>query len=598
MNKVYGDTNWQQLKNTRPKQPGFFPRRSRYGDDMAVNKMGLLPIEDMAEIIKWEDLKERLNDSREQQMQPVYHMHDTWAPPGYRWNQNGLPYCTTEDTEVLTNHGWIGWPEYDGKTLLGTVNQFTHQVEFQRPLSRQVLEYDGEMIYSTNRRIDFGVTPNHRMYVRKWNEQKRTLNDSYDFVAAENLGWYTGLMHAPSGFQGTELISVGVPGDREYTGDDFLALLAAIISDGFAGGSSKTKNLVSFCCFTDKDYDRLSALAYRCGFKESPSRRGVWNRWGAGSLANWIRANCYTGELGAWNKRIPDIVKWTSERQIKLFLTFYHDQKHSSPMSMYYSTSKQCVDDLQELLLRIGKRSTLSWDVSGRSRKMCRLVVSDTDRLCLDKKKHIEQDKYKGLVYCATVPNGTLITRRNGSVLISGNCWTWSATAVMMTLEAMEAEEVEMLAPVSLGWLVGWRSQGYYLDDTIRGLRERGVTTAEMVGGNENSTNRRSSSYEDGWEEAALAHRLNEVWDIDTRNGDRNSILQAATCLCSGRPIYNAFNWWGHAVTNMGMRWDESKKNNVVWEVRNSHNEPDIIEMDGDRGVPDEMYAMVSSVLA
>ena len=262
------DTNWQQVEKLRPKQPGFLPRISRYGDDLAVKKYGLLPVEDMTEIIEWKDLKERLQDSRENKVQPVFHMHDTWAPKGYKWNQNGLPYC-----------------------------------------------------------------------------------------------------------------------------------------------------------------------------------------------------------------------------------------------------------------------------------------------------------------------------------------WTWSATGVMMSLRAMEQKETTMLAPVTLGWLVNWRSQGYYLDDTIRGLRERGVASAEVVGGNENSTNRKHSSYEDGWEEDALLHRLDEIWDIDTRNGDKNSILQAATVLCSGRPIYNAFNWWGHAVTYMGMRWDESKKNNVVWEVRNSHNEPDIIDMDGDRAVADEMYGFMSSVL-
>ena len=176
-------------------------------------------------------------------------------------------------------------------------------------------------------------------------------------------------------------------------------------------------------------------------------------------------------------------------------------------------------------------------------------------------------------------------------------CWAFSATATMMDLRAMEGKETIDLAPVTLGWLVGWKSKGYYLDDTIRGLRERGVASAEMVGGDFNSVNRNHNSYQDGWEEDAKKYRLNEVWDIDCQSGDRKSILQAASALSAGRPIYLAYAFWSHALMCTGMRWDESKKNNIVWQIRNSHNESDIIEMDGDRGVPTEMYSFVSTVL-
>jgi len=167
----------------------------------------------------------------------------------------------------------------------------------------------------------------------------------------------------------------------------------------------------------------------------------------------------------------------------------------------------------------------------------------------------------------------------------------------MMDLRAMEGKNAIDLAPVTLGWLVNWKSKGYYLDATINGLRSRGVAPASYVGGDINSVNRNHVNYQDGWEEEALKYRLDEVWDIDTRSGDKHSIAQAATVLCAGRPIYLAYSWWSHALMCTGMRWDESKKNNVVFQIRNSHNEDNIIELDGDRGVPDEMYAFVSSVL-
>ena len=195
--------------------------------------------------------------------------------------------------------------------------------------------------------------------------------------------------------------------------------------------------------------------------------------------------------------------------------------------------------------------------------------------------------------YASWAPKGEFRSNQDGLPY----CWTWSLTATFLDLRATEQKDLIYLSPVSMGWLVNWASRGYYLDDSIRGLRERGVAPISHVDDNFNSTNRNYRNYKSGWEEEALKYRLKEVWDIDTRSGDRNSILQAATVLCSGRPIYIAYNWWSHALMCTGMRWNEGKKNNIEWEIRNSHNENDVILMDGDRGVPDEMYGFVSSEL-
>ena len=51
--RTYGDNNWQQLDKLRPQEQGFIPRVSRYGDDLAVKKFGLKPMEDMTDVIEW-----------------------------------------------------------------------------------------------------------------------------------------------------------------------------------------------------------------------------------------------------------------------------------------------------------------------------------------------------------------------------------------------------------------------------------------------------------------------------------------------------------------------------------------------------------------
>lgn len=180
-----------------------------------------------------------------------------------------------------------------------------------------------------------------------------------------------------------------------------------------------------------------------------------------------------------------------------------------------------------------------------------------------------------------------------------GYCWTWSGTAALMDCRAAEARETVPLAPVSMGYLVGWKDRGNYLESFIEGARKTGVAPVEFVDGKINSHNRNPKSYRDGWEQERLKYRLDETWDTDARSGDRTMILHCATILTqTARPLYATWGWWGHAVECVGMAWDESQQNNIKWLLRNSHNENDFIELTGSRGVPDEAYGFVSTVLA
>ena len=48
--------------------------------------------------------------------------------------------------------------------------------------------------------------------------------------------------------------------------------------------------------------------------------------------------------------------------------------------------------------------------------------------------------------------------------------------------------------------------------------------------------------------------------------------------------------WWGDSVGYCKVRWPEVS--NVICQIRNSHDEDDIIEMEGNRAVPDELIGI------
>lgn len=177
-------------------------------------------------------------------------------------------------------------------------------------------------------------------------------------------------------------------------------------------------------------------------------------------------------------------------------------------------------------------------------------------------------------------------------------CWAWSATSTFLDLRTMEGKDTVMLAPVSLGWLVNWYSRGFYLDETVAGIKKHGIAPADYVEGGFNSMNRDPRTYKDGWEEVRKDFRLDEVLDINTRRvDDRFIIRQAATVLCAGRPLYMAIHSMGHAMMVTGIGWNESRYLNIEWDVRNSHNEPTTLLTHGERWVPDELIGFMSSKL-
>jgi len=364
-----------------------------------------------------------------------------WIGPVKDQGQCG---CHDAATEVLTEKGWTRWEDYDWITPLGTMNPVNGFLEFQPPLQRHEYDYEGPLYYSTNRCIDFALTPNHRMFVRKWNESKRTLDDFFQHVEIQKLGWYAGLPHATRGWAGTELKQVQV-GERTYSGDDFLALIALVISDGWTSAKEENKNTISFCCFRDDRQEMVRALAYRLGINEQGSRPGVW-RTTDGALATWLRDNAYTGNIFlSPHKHVPALVKVASQRQIEHFLRFFGDQHiQKDGTRRFYSSSRLMIDDLQELLLRIGKRGTIEERAPRqefiRERRInskepdLTLTERRSEQLSLERKKNLITEHYKGKVYCAAVPNGTLVTRRNNSINISGNsCWDFSGTFVVET---------------------------------------------------------------------------------------------------------------------------------------------------------------------
>ena len=72
--------------------------------------------------------------------------------------------CFSEDTEILTEHGWANYFEVEEDTKIATFNKQTKNIEFQNYIEKQVYDYNGEMYSIKNSACDLLITPNHRVY--------------------------------------------------------------------------------------------------------------------------------------------------------------------------------------------------------------------------------------------------------------------------------------------------------------------------------------------------------------------------------------------------------------------------------------------------
>jgi len=341
--------------------------------------------------------------------------------------------CHKEGTEVLTErHGWRDFKDVIESDRLATVDTATMVMEYQCPTALQVLDFDGELVVSSNRSIQFAVTPDHRMMVRKWDEEARTLDGTHRMVAAKDLGWYCGLPVAPSGFVGVESDPFIYRGKPVANGDLFF-FLGVFLADGclyYDGNGNYRIELGA-----KKARKRVTHLQALHGIGAKPTV--LWDRYTVCDKDLFVQLSACYGS-GALTKRVPEFVRNAPEPRIKQFLEgFTCGDGHitKSGRTFLYTSSPGMAGDLQELYFKIGIRASCSKrdpkDVTICGRFVpkencapCYIVGpwKDKKKLSIERKDHLASEPYKGKVYCATVPNGTLVTRYKRTILISGNC--------------------------------------------------------------------------------------------------------------------------------------------------------------------------------
>lgn len=335
-------------------------------------------------------------------------------------NDRGHYGCYSSDTEVLTENGWVFWPEITKESVLAAYNTETGLVNFENPTAVQRWDYNGKMYHLEGHALDFLVSPDHRMIIQS-RKNDGSWTEKYAISAEE-------VFNKPVRYTTTGNLSENERKVIETPIDNpsIWALIGFWVGDGNSHTSSnilrfhlklkrKIKYLESLCSELGLDFYSTKNDNYCVSFPE---------------IGKWMKANCISTD---GYKKLPDgYLKLEKD----CFYNLLDGLKNSDgtirrKVWSYSTTSDILSSQLQAVAALNDSKFTCSIEKRENENHKDLFVLRFTDRLYprvelsqhSRSKSYVEEwVDYEGQIHCATVSTGALIVRRNGKVAVCGNC--------------------------------------------------------------------------------------------------------------------------------------------------------------------------------
>lgn len=362
------------------------------------------------------------------------------------------PNCYSDDSKVLTNHGWKLFADVENSDLIFSLNPETRNVEYVPFVMKQCYEKHGQMIHFYNRNLDCLVTPEHQMvYLNKNNGEIRR-------CTAEEYRKGKGGFYRSSEYESEDIESITI-GSETFPFDWFCEFMGYWLSDGSTIRKSQviiTQQDGQGCC------EEIESLLSKQGFEYHKDKLGY--SFYCTDLCQYLK------QFGTCrDKVIPNEITKASRRQIEIFLSAFvkcdgcTKKPHSFVGShgnlfvpkeekrQFFTTSETMAGQLSELLVKIGHRPsiierqpsiTIKKDGSiVKGNYICYVIndCSSSTATVFDK----EYVDYDGYVYDLTLErNHIMYISRNGRCYWGSNCMCY-CIPILKTEDEFWAEDSE-----------------------------------------------------------------------------------------------------------------------------------------------------------
>jgi len=324
--------------------------------------------------------------------------------------------CFDDKTEILTSEGWKLFKDLNQKEEVATLNPETLTFEWKFPA--KYLEYDfaGELYSITNSSMDFAVTPNHRFFVK-------STKNIYKFREISEESIKGDMIPSTCFYKGNKVDKI--EGYDSYT---FMKFLGLFLSEGCVFKNNKCYR-ITISQTKESVREEIKEILHEMGlnFCEHSGGFNIENK----------KLYEYCAKFGKCDEKyVPKEILNLSKVHLHLLFEYLMlgDGHRCDTYTAYYSTSKRLIDDVQEIIIKLGLSGNIREKVQKKSIIKNRTVVpkkilyeirirfSKFKRLKgANGKKYIKKIPYKGKVYCVSVPNQVIKVRRNGFEMWSGN---------------------------------------------------------------------------------------------------------------------------------------------------------------------------------
>ena len=352
--------------------------------------------------------------------------------------------CYDDQTEVLTNNGWKLFKDVLPDDEICTLSSES-EIEYHKPIQSFIYDYDGELIHFKSLKSDLMVTPNHRMLYADKHNHKHGFVNAEDYSITKhpipNKGTWRGGKYSASIFELPAIKSEwksGNYGSNQIKKWDAIAIdmitWVKFLGLWLSEGSVDNINIASTHGYrVTISQTKEHNLKYIEEILDSMPFKWVYDG------KNFIICNkqlwTYMKQFGKQKDRyVPTYVKDLGADYIAAFLDALWlgdgSVHKTSGQSVYYTTSKQLADDVQELLVKAGYQASMHQrkprisKIGGRainSSMICYEVSVRFSAYTYLNDKISKRVPYRGKVYCLEVPNNTMMVRRNGYTLWCGN---------------------------------------------------------------------------------------------------------------------------------------------------------------------------------
>jgi len=341
--------------------------------------------------------------------------------------------CVDSKTEILTKKGWKTIHNLTRNDEVMTLSQKgmlewqkiqqIHKYDLTKPI--EVFEYKGVT-------TDLVFTKNHTFPVKRKNGfELKKLSEIKPSNVIRKTGKWIGKEQKEIEFYCKYL------GNVRIEMRDWCKFLGIWLAEGYTS-YSKNNQEYKIGISQSKDskyYKDIDNLMKRLPFK-------YWkNDKGFGFQCKSVAEYLHRFGNRSYNKRIPRKIKELPVEYLKELLEWMikgdgnsfktrTPNGYTTTITRYCTASEQLADDLQEIALKIGYGATkrilhrkgLKAPNGRGNYDLYRLTILKSKNYKINHKR-TKTVKYKGVLWCVTVPNHTIYVRRNGCPVFTGNSW-------------------------------------------------------------------------------------------------------------------------------------------------------------------------------